>query len=147
MITNEYETIYILQPELQEADSTRLQEKFLGVIDARKGSLLVKEDWGRRKLSYGINKHNYGVYIYLNYAGASDLPLEVERNLRNEDSVLRFLTVQLDDNVDVETCRARAEERMRKRAEHRAAHPEDEFLDSDDVGEGVEVEQDAGDDD
>lgn len=147
MIGNEYETIYILQPELQEADSIRLQEKFLGVIEGRKGSLLVKEDWGRRKLSYAIRKHNYGTYIYLNFVGATDLPLELERNLRNEDAVLRFLTVQLAVNVDADERRIVAEERMRKRAEHRAAHPEDEDMEAEDGVEGREVDQDAGDDD
>lgn len=147
MITHEYETTYIVQPEALEADLTRLQEKFEGIIDARLGSLLVRDDMGRRKLAYPIGKHHYGIYVYLNYVGPADLVSELERNMRNEDPVVRFLTVRNGTNVDTEERRALAIERQRKRAELRAAQSEDDELEAEDVVDSGDAEVDVADED
>ncbi len=147
MINHEYETTYIVQPDVLEADVTRLQEKFQGIIEARQGSLLVRDDMGRRKLSYPIGKHHYGIYVLLNYVGPADIIAELERNMRNEDSVVRFLTVRNGTDVDTEERRAIAIERQRKRAEQRAAQPDDEDMEAEDVVDPGDAEQDGGDED
>jgi len=147
MINHEYETTYIVQPEALEPELTRLQEKFLGIIDARSGSLLVRDDMGRRKLAYPIGKHHYGIYVYLNYVGPADLVAELERNMRNEDPVVRFLTVRNGTNVDTEERRAIAIELQRKRAEMRAAQSEDDELEAEDVVDSGDVEPDVADED
>lgn len=147
MINHEYETTYIVQPDVPETEVVRLQEKFQGIIDAGKGSMLVRDDMGRRKLAYPIGKHHYGIYVYLNYVGPADLISELERNLRNEDAVVRFLTVRNGVDVDTEERRAVAIERQRKRAEARAAQPDDEDLEVEDVADVGDVEPDAGDED
>ena len=123
MILNEYETIYVTRPDLDSDEQTRLDEKFESVI-TKNGSILVKEEWGKRKLAYEVKKHNYGHYTYLNFVGPADIPTEIERSVRIEDNIIRFLTVKLDDTVDVEECRVVAEERQRKRAEKRAQEDE-----------------------
>lgn len=123
MIMNEYETIYVTRPDLDAAEQTRLDEKFESVI-SKDGTILVKEVWGKRKLAYEIKKHTYGNYTYVNFVGPADIPTEIERSVRIEDNVIRFLTVKLDDTVDVEECRVVAEERQRKRAEKRAQEAE-----------------------
>lgn len=147
MINHEYETTYIVQPEALESDIVRLQEKFQGIIEARNGSMLVRDDMGRRKLSYPIGKHHYGVYVLLNFAGPADIIAELERNMRNEDAVIRFLTVRNGENVDTEERRAIAIERQRKRAELRAAQPDDEDMEAEDVVDHGDAEQDGGDED
>ena len=133
MIYNEYETTYISQPDLPETELTRIQEKFQNIIDTRQGSVLVRDDLGRRKLAYPIGKHNYGVYVYLNYVGPADIVAEIERNMRNEDAVIRFLTIRNEVDVDPEERRVIAIERQRKRAEARAAQPDDEYMETEDV--------------
>lgn len=144
---HEYETTYIAQPDLPETELSRLTEKFQGIIEARSGSVLVRDDMGRRKLAYPIGKHAYGVYVYLNYVGPADIVLEVERNLRNEDTIIRFLTVRNEVDVDPEERRGIALERQRKRLEQRAAQPDDEYLEHIDPSDAQEGDGEAGDED
>jgi small subunit ribosomal protein S6 len=120
-ILNEYETIYVARPDLTDDVMTKLTERFQGIVSDNAGTLLVAEDWGKRKLAYIVAKHQRGHYIYLNYCGPASIVSELERNLRNEDQLLRFLTVKLEDDVEIEARRALAEERRRLRAERMAA--------------------------
>lgn len=121
MILNEYETIYIARPDLTDDVMTKITARFEQVITGNAGTILVSEDWGKRKLAYIISKHQRGHYIYLNYVAPASLVAEVERNLGLEDQLLRFLTVKLEDAVEIEARRALAEERKRLRAERMAA--------------------------
>jgi len=105
MIHNEYETTYIIRPELSEDVQTRIFDKLNEIIERFEGQLFVHDAWGRRKLAYPIKKHNHGCYVYLNYAGPADLPKELERIIRLDDQLLRFLTVKLNSNIDVEATR------------------------------------------
>ena len=120
MILHEYETIFVTRPELADDEHTRLKDKFLGIVTSREGSILELDDWGRRKLAYEIKKHAYGHYYYLNYIGPADLPSELERNMRIEDNLIRWLTVRLGTDVDLEERRVVAEERKRLKAERAA---------------------------
>ena len=126
MIVHEYETVFIIRPEVDEAELGQLIEKLEGIIGKYDGSVLVREDWGRRKLAYPINKHFHGIYLYLNYTGSNGLPRELERNVRIDDNLIRFLTVRLSENVDVDATRQLAEERQKKRLERRAASHDDD---------------------
>jgi small subunit ribosomal protein S6 len=77
-------------------------------------------------MAYLIRKHTQGHYIYLNYAGGAELPTEVERNLGIEDNLLRYLTVRLAENIDLEKHRVDAIERQRKRVEKMTQQLEEE---------------------
>ncbi len=120
-IQNEYETTYVARPDLTDEQMTRITTKIEQVVANGSGTLLVTEDWGKRKLAYLIGKHLRGHYIYVNYCGPSPIVLEIERNLRLEDQLLRFLTVKLEDDVVPEERRLVAEERRRMRIERMAA--------------------------
>jgi small subunit ribosomal protein S6 len=120
-LQHEYETFYVTKPELPDDEVNRISEKLLGAIERFKGALLVSEDWGRRKLSYPIQRQNHGRYIYMNYVGPAALPVELERSMGLEDNLIRFLTVKLGEDVDVEERRVMAQERTRVRAERLAA--------------------------
>ncbi len=121
MLQNEYETIYIARPDLTDDVMTKITTRFEQVITGNNGTILVNEDWGKRKMAYTINKHQRGHYIYLNYVGPAVLVAEVERTLGLEDQLLRFLTVKLEDAVEVEARRLLAEERKRLRIERMVA--------------------------
>jgi small subunit ribosomal protein S6 len=102
----EYETIYILRPDTKDEDRKRVSERLDAVMDRLDGKVLIRDDWGKRKLSYRINKamqkFTHGYYFYIQYLGYSDLVSELERNLRLLDPVLKFLTVKLDEDLDRE---------------------------------------------
>lgn len=120
-ILNEYETTYVARPDLTDEQMSRITTKIEAIVANGGGTLLVAEDWGKRKLAYLINKHVRGHYIYLNYCGPSPIILEVERNLRLEDDLLRFLTVKIECDIVPDERRAVAEERKRLRIERMAA--------------------------
>lgn len=121
MLLNEYETIYVARPDLTDDVMGKITSRYEQVVTDNAGTILVSEDWGKRKLAYIVRKHQRGHYIYLNYVGPSTLVAEMERSLGLEDDLLRFLTVKLDDDVEIESRRALAEERKRLRAERMAA--------------------------
>lgn len=98
----EYETVYLLKPDLPPDQLTAIKDKFNHVITEAKGHVLSLGDWGKRKLAYDVQKSQYGHYIYLRYLGPEGLVNQVERLLGIEDSVMKFLTVRLSDEVDVQ---------------------------------------------
>ena len=131
MIYTEYETIYNLKHEVPEDIVRTLNEKVDGIIGRYEGHILIRDDWGKRKLAYPIQKNSKGHYLYVNYLGPSDLVLEVERNLRFEENLLRFLTVKLSEDVDVETKQQEAKERIARKAQAAAERESDDDYDDD----------------
>ena len=140
---NEYETTYVVRPDLSEDLMTRITTRFEKVVLERGGTMLVSEDWGKRKLAYLVKKHQRGHYIYLNYVGPANLVGEMERSLGLEDDLLRFLTVKLGDDVDVDSRRTLAEERKRLRIERMAALKAEEEAEARYRAEAEEADEDA----
>ena len=91
-----YETIYIAKPDLAEEELKALTEKVQEVIAGQNGDLKRLEDWGVRKLAYVIKKSPRGRYVYLRYDGVETLVAELERRLRLDDRILRYLTVKIE---------------------------------------------------
>jgi small subunit ribosomal protein S6 len=96
----EYETIYILRPDVDTDAQEKVVERAKDVISRLDGTLTKLDNWGKRKLAYPIRKSNRGVFVYLKYVGFSDLVAELERNLRLIDEVVRFQTVLLQEDID-----------------------------------------------
>lgn len=141
MILNEYETTYIVRPDVTEDILTRLKSKYEGVINEHKGTILVSEDWGKRKLAYLIKKHARGQFVYLNYCAPASMEQEMERILGLEDDLLRFLTVRIERNVVIDERRALAEERKRVRMERMAAQKAEEEAEARYRAEAEEAEE------
>jgi len=105
----EYETIYVLKPdvtrETQERIATRLEE----VVGREGGKLTQVDNWGRRQLAYPVAKHRRGVYVYVKYVGGGVLVSEFERSLRLLDDVLKYQTVLVREDVKLDTLEINAE--------------------------------------
>jgi len=102
-----YETIFITNPELSEEDQSTLQEKVRSIMSDWKGEILKIEDWGPRKLSHQIRKNSRGRYFLLDYLTESpSLVRELERTLRLNDGVLKFLTVNTSARLQPEQVQA-----------------------------------------
>lgn len=135
-----YETTYITRSELSDEALKALQDKLAGVVSSFGGEVVLTEDWGRRKLAYPIQKEVRGHYTYLVYTGKGDVVHEIERNLRLQDHVLRFLSVNLDKEFDGDVFRKkraelqaaakrREEEREARREERMAERRSHEMMD------------------
>jgi small subunit ribosomal protein S6 len=99
----EYETIYILRPESTNDVIGQVNTKVRGVIEGGGGRLLKVENWGKRKLAYEVAKQMKGIYLFFSYLGTAGLVEELERNLRLTDSVIRYYSVKMAENVDPAT--------------------------------------------
>ena len=77
-----------------------MNQKVRGVIEAGGGTLLKVDNWGKRKLAYEVKKQLKGIYLFFSYLGTAGLVEEVERNLRLTDSVIRYYSVKIAENVD-----------------------------------------------
>jgi len=89
----EYETIYILRPDIDADSADRMATRVSDVITRENGKIVKFESWGRRKLAYEVAKHRKGVYIFVKYIGGGGLVAELERNLRLSDDVIKHMTV------------------------------------------------------
>ncbi|WP_437672817.1 30S ribosomal protein S6 [Sorangium sp. So ce131] len=98
----EYETIYILRPDIDADGAERIGSRLAEVVSREAGRLTKVETWGRRRLAYDIAKHRRGVYVYLKYLGGGKVVAEIERNLRLSDGVLKYQTVLVRNDVEVQ---------------------------------------------
>jgi small subunit ribosomal protein S6 len=116
----EYELIYILQPDATPEREKEIQSRIETQISGGGGQILLWDDWGKRKLAYEIRKFNKGHYMLVSFLGNGRFIPEVERTLRLDSDVLRFLAVKVDDNVrDIEARLVRAKEESAERARKR----------------------------
>ena len=95
----EYETIFILRPETNQDGIQTVNTRVRHVIDEKGGKILKLDNWGKRKLAYEIRKQLKGIYLYWQYLGHSGTVEEIERNLRMLDSVIRYYTVKVDEDI------------------------------------------------
>lgn len=93
-----YETIFILQPTLDEEAVKANIEKFKGVIENGGGVIESVDFWGKRKLAYEINKVSEGFYTLINFNADAELPKELDRIFRINDTVVRHIIVNNERN-------------------------------------------------
>jgi small subunit ribosomal protein S6 len=106
----EYETIYVLRSDVDAETAERIQSRVGDAIEREQGKIVKVEAWGRRRLAYPIGKQRRGVYVYVKYVGGGGLVAEVERNLKLQDAVMKFMTVQTNDEVDLAALQIDPEE-------------------------------------
>lgn len=97
-----YELVFIADPRLSDEDAVALTEEYKALITSDGTTQVVREEsWGKRKLAYPIQKLNegrYHVYYVESPAGKNTIP-DVEQRMRQNDNVLRFLTVRTDKDL------------------------------------------------
>ncbi len=123
-----YETVFITRPEMSDEALKALQDRVSSVVTQYQGEIVLNEDWGKRKLAYPISKETRGHYTYVAYQAKGEVVAEVERNLRLNEHVLRFLSVNLAKEFDAEVfkkARAAAKAAEKKREEEREARREE----------------------
>ena len=91
---NKYEAMYIVTPEMEDEAIKGVIEKFSGIITANGGEIEKTDEWGRKKLAYPIDYKTEGYYVLVNFAAAPELPRDLERNFRNDESILRYMVVR-----------------------------------------------------
>lgn len=119
-----YETILIAHVDLSEDELTGLITRYSGIVTGQKGILIKVDRWGKRKLAYLIRKQSRGFYILIEYAGNSAAVNELERNLKIDDRVLKFMTVLKAETVDREALEKEIAEAAKPVEKKEAPAPE-----------------------
>src|SRR3954454_17567206 len=124
----EYETIYILRPNTPNEGVAEVNSRIKGIIENMGGKIIKVDNWGKRRLAYEVAKERKGIYLYWQYLAQPGVVEETERNLRMLDSVIRYLTVKIDEDVDVTARPSEVDDTSYEKAAQTAADEEDLFL-------------------
>ena len=91
-----YETIFIVNPEVNEEGIKALIQKFSDIIN-NDGKVLEVEEMGKKKLAYEVKKNKEGYYVVINFESNPELIKELERVYRITDNVIKFLTISKEE--------------------------------------------------
>lgn len=109
-----YEELFILRPDITDDEVAPIVEQLRTMVTTAGGTLDKEERWGVRKLAYKIDKRSEGFYILLQMTCPPSTVKEIERRLRVNDAVIKYLTVRIDEKM-------KWLEKRRKQREKRAA--------------------------
>jgi small subunit ribosomal protein S6 len=112
-----YEQLFIVRPDATPEEIAPLTEQLKSIITAQAGTLDKQENWGVRRLAYKLKKHSEGQYILLVFTAQASTVHELERRLRVNDLVIKFITVRIDEKLK------RIEKRKKAREKRAARKP------------------------
>jgi small subunit ribosomal protein S6 len=95
-----YETVFMTRQDLTEAQVKDMTGQFEKLLKGLNAKIHKTEQWGLRTLAYRINKNKKAHYVLIEYDGATDVPAELERNLRINEDVLRSITVRREKHSE-----------------------------------------------
>lgn len=113
----QYEVVFIVDPTADEEEVTRLSDGFKQIITDQGGTVTKHESMGKRQLAYEILHKTEGHFILLEIEGSGREIAELERRMRVNDRIIRYITVRVDED------RRRAEKFKAKRARKAAKRP------------------------
>jgi small subunit ribosomal protein S6 len=96
-MNRKYEVMYIVRPDVEEADLDKLIEGFEKNVTDGGGEVKSTEKMGRRRLAYTVRKFNDGFYVLMTIISPASLVSEIERRLRVSEQVIKFITVRIDE--------------------------------------------------
>lgn len=95
-IMNQYESVIIINPSLEEEGVKNLVTKFTDLINTD-GKVESVEEMGKKKLAYEVKKNKEGYYVLVNFEAKPELIAELERNYRITDEVIKFIVVRKEN--------------------------------------------------
>ena len=92
-----YESVFLARQDISNAQVDQLADQFSDIITNVGGTIAKREYWGVRKLAYRIKKNRKAHYVLFNIDAPSDAVLEMERNMRLNEDILRYLTLRIEE--------------------------------------------------
>ena len=92
-----YECVFIARQDISTQQVEGLSDEFAQIIETGGGKVTKRESWGLRNLAFKIKKNRKGHYMLFNIDSPSDAVLEMERNMRLNEDVLRYMTVRVEE--------------------------------------------------
>jgi small subunit ribosomal protein S6 len=120
MANRTYEVMYIIDPETAADKITKLNEAVGKLVEKEGGTVVRMDDVGRKTLAYPINKKTEGHYVLFEIDGSGQEILELERRMRVNDMIIRYMTVRVDEDRKKATkMRLKREAKAGRRASFR----------------------------
>ena len=119
-----YELIYIVNPNLDAESLGEVVAKFSDLTKKLKGYLVKVTEWGKKKLAYEVKRFDKGYYIVFDFCGSPETVKELERNLKLDDRVLKYLTVKIDEDVDPKELAPKDKEKIVDRSHDQSSEEE-----------------------
>ena len=95
-----YETVFIARQDISSAQAETLAQTFSQMIVDNGGQIAKTEHWGLKTLAFRMNKNRKGHYVLLNIDAPSAAVLEMERNMRINEDVLRYMSIRVDEHEE-----------------------------------------------
>ncbi len=92
-----YETMYIVNPEIGTEAIRELAGKYLELINGLGGEVTSVEDWGQRRFAYEIEDHTEGHYLIMVFSANEEITKELDRRMKLDEHVIRMMIVRKDD--------------------------------------------------
>jgi small subunit ribosomal protein S6 len=92
-----YEAFYIVNGSLDDSGVQAIADKFKGVVEANGGTVESAGKWDKRKLAYPIEGHKDGNYVLMLFEASPKVPLELNRQMRISDDIIRHRVFLLED--------------------------------------------------
>ena len=92
-----YENVFIARQDLTPAKVNELTDKYASVVESMGGKVSKRENWGLRNLAYKIQKNRKGYYTLMNIEAPADAVIEMERLMRLDENLIRYLTIKVDE--------------------------------------------------
>jgi small subunit ribosomal protein S6 len=95
-MSDKYEIMYILRPDLSDEQTDAAIEKYKAIIEANGATDIEIQQRGKRRLAYLIGKNRDGIYVQVNYTGSGKEIAPLERSMRLSEDVIRYLSLKLE---------------------------------------------------
>jgi small subunit ribosomal protein S6 len=98
-----YEHVFLSRQDISNQQVEQLVETYRGVLEANGGSVGKVENWGLKTLTYRIKKNRKAYYTLMNIDAPSAAVQEMERQMRFNEDILRYITIRVDEHEDAQS--------------------------------------------
>ncbi|MEP6715463.1 MAG: 30S ribosomal protein S6 [Terriglobia bacterium] len=119
-----YENLFIVKPDATEEEIDALIELMSKHVTNAGGTVDKVDKWGKRRLAYRVEKHREGSYVLMQFSAGPETVMEFERRMRVQDSVIKYITVRIDETLKrLEKRTKEREKRAHRRPQAAPAQP------------------------
>jgi len=97
-----YDLVFITLADLPNEEIDAIVERYTSIAKNMKGTVIRVSRWGKRKLAYLIGKQSRGYYVMMDFAGTGSIVSELERNLKFDEKIIKYMTVKQADSITPE---------------------------------------------
>lgn len=91
---DKYEILYIIRSAVDDDQKNKVVEKFETLVSTLGGTVESVDKWGLKKFAYEIDKQTEGFYVLMNAECSSDVQIEIDRQMRNDESIIRQMIIK-----------------------------------------------------